>query len=90
MTADGLIKLLAAPDVERVELRPDGTVIVVKRAPFHVCVPCAPIVRPWWEVSPYVHPETTWISFADGIGWDGVNYTASNGACGNVAIGGES
>ena len=56
MSADDLIKLLAAPDVERVEMRPDGTVIVEKRSAtaVPVYVP-TPYIEPWrgWP-QPYI------------------------------------
>ena len=58
ISADEIAKLLAMPDVERVELRPDGTVIVEKRRAV-VVVPgytpspwFEPVVVPWWVPSP--------------------------------------
>lgn len=65
ITADEIRKLLDAPDVERVECRPDGTVIVEKRraAPVYVptVYPCPlPHPEPWTPHVPWL--EVTWPS----------------------------
>ncbi len=68
MTLKTIRKLLAEPDVECVEMRPDGTIVVHKRTPVYVPTPYA---DPW----PFMHnpPTITWS--ADNVEpcmWDGV------------------